>query len=239
MTTILQPIDIYTFGPAWGIPVPTCTPFGLKVLTWMRLRDLPYRIRVENDPSKGPKGKCPWAVVGGEMVPDSEHIITAIKREHGVPGDELGAERQAIATATRLMLEDHYHQIWEHELFVYEGGWKEGFKFFDSFPPGVRVLIRTLARRALRKQLIARGMGRHSHEQIVQMGVTVLDAVDELLGDDPYFFGEEPFEIDACVFAFMALTKWIPVDSEVWEHFHGLPRLGRYCERMLARCFSS
>ena len=52
-----RPIDVYTFGPAWDIPVPTPSPFGLKVLTWMRMHDVPYTMHVENNPGRGPKAR--------------------------------------------------------------------------------------------------------------------------------------------------------------------------------------
>lgn len=238
MTEDTKPIDVFTFGPAWGIPVPTSSPFGVKLLTWLHLHDVPYRMHVENNPAKGPKGKCPWAVIDGETIGDSEHIIEAVARGRGIADDDgLDTHQQATATAIRLMLEDHYHQVWEHEVFVYAGGWTRGLEFFDQYPPVVRVLIRNLARRQLRQQLVARGIGRHSHAQIVEMGVKVLDAVDELLGDDPFFFGDAPTTLDACVFGFLALTKWVPSSSPVWEHFHRQPRLAAYCERMRDRFF--
>lgn len=233
-----RPIDVYSFGPAWDMPVPTPSPFGLKLLTWMRLHDLPYTLHVENNPGKGPKNKCPWAIVDGTIIGDSEQIIAAIKTRRGIEGDtELRPEQVAIATTTRLMLEEHYHQVWEHELFLYEGGWERGIEFFDQLPPVLRIVVRNVMRSQLRKQLYARGLGRHSHEQIVQMGIADLDAVDALLGDDEYFFGDEPTEIDATVFAFLAVTHWTPVRSPVWTHYHSRPRLSGYCERMLARCF--
>lgn len=233
-----RPIDVYTFGPAWDIPVPTPSPFGLKVLTWMRLHDVPYTMHVENNPGKGPKKKCPWALVGGELIGDSEHILSAIAKRRGIERDAgLSREQLALATATRLMLEEHYHQIWEHELFIYEGGWKRGIEFFDQLPPGIRVVLRNVVRRQLRNQLFARGVGRHDHAQIVELGVQVLDSIDTLIGGDDYFFGNAPTDIDAVVFAFMALTQWTPVRSELWEHYRSLDRVNAYCDRMRQRCF--
>jgi glutathione S-transferase len=81
-------------------------------------------------------------------------------------------------------------------------------------------------------------VGRHDHAHIIRLGILDLDTVDALLGDRPFFFGETPTDIDATVFGFMALTHWTPVPSPVWDHFRALPRLGAYCERMLARYYS-
>lgn len=233
-----RPIIVYSFGPAWGTPIPTPSPFGLKLVTWLKMRDVPFELRVENNPGKGPKGKCPWAVVDDETIADSEVVIATVRAKRGIPSDtQLSAQQLATATATRLMLEEHYHQVWEHQLFIHEGGWKRGYEFFDQLPPVVRVLVRNIVRSQLRKQLHARGVGRHSQEQIVEMGKANLDAIEGLLGEGPYFFGDEPTDIDATVFAFMALTHWTPVESPLWDDFHARPALVGYCERMLARYF--
>lgn len=231
-------IDVYTFGPAWGIPVFTASPFGVKLITWLRMHDVPYELHVENNPGKGPKGKCPWVIIDGETIGDSQLVIEAVRARRGIPEDPgLTPQQRGIATVTRLMLEDHYHQVWEHELFIHDGGWKRAYEFFDQLPPGLRVLVRNVARSALRKQLLARGVGRHSHAQIVKLGIADLDAVDQLLGDGPFFFGQEPTDLDATVFAFLSLTYWTPSESPVWAHLRALPRLIAYCERMLARYF--
>lgn len=233
-------ITVYSFGPAWGIPVPTPSPFGLKLVTWLRMHDVPFELRVENNPGKGPKGKCPWAVVDGETIGDSELVMATVRARQGIPDDEgLTPEQRATATVTRLMLEEHYHQVWEHQLFIHEGGWRRGYEFFDQLPPGLRVLVRNIVRSQLRKQLHARGVGRHSQEQIVAMGKADLEAVEGLLGDGPFFFGDEPTDIDATVFAFMALTHWTPVESPLWDDFHARRRLVDYCERMRERYYSS
>ncbi len=233
-----QNIAVYTFGSAWGMPVPTASPFGLKLITWLLMHDLPHDVRVENNPGKGPKGKCPWAVIDGETIGDSYLVVERLKAARGLADDALSPRQLAIAETTRLMLEEHFHQVWEHELFIYDGGWKRAYEFFDQLPPGLRVLVRNVARMQLRKQLYARGVGRHEHAEIVRMGVLDLDLIEELIGDGPFFFGDVPTDIDATVFGFLALVHWTPSESPVWAHFHSRPRLGAYCDRMLERYFS-
>ncbi len=236
-TSDARPIDVYTFGPAWGIPVPTASPFGVKLITWLRMHEVAHEIHIENNPGKGPKGKVPWAVVDGEPIADSQLVIEAIAARRGIGEPALSPRELAIANATRLMIEEHFHQVWEHELFIHDGGWKRGYEFFDQLPRGVRVLVRNVARSALRKQLKARGVGRHSHAQIVHMGKVALDAVDALVGDGPFFFGDTPSDIDATVFGFMSLIHWTPAESPVWDHFRDHTRLGAYCQRVRDRYY--
>jgi glutathione S-transferase len=232
-----RPIDVYTFGPAWGIPVLTASPFGVKLITWLRMHDVAHAVHIQNNPGKGPKGKCPWAVIDGEVLADSQLIIEAIADRRGIGEPSLSRRQLAIATTTRLMIEEHFHQVWEHELFIHEGGWKRAYEFFDQLPPGVRVLVRNVARSALRKQLIARGVGRHEHAQIVHLGKVALDTLEELVGDGPFFFGETPSDIDATVFGFLSLVHWTPAESPVWDHFRERTHLGAYCQRVLDRYY--
>jgi glutathione S-transferase len=234
----MSPIDVYSFGPAWNIPVPTASPFGLKLLAWMRMYEIPYALHIENNPGKGPKGKCPWVVIGNERLGDSELVIERLRASAGRDLDAgLTAEQRAIAIAVRRMLDEHYHQAWEHQLFIADGAWPVGKTFFDQLPPGARVLVRNLARSSLRKQLHARGLGRHGERDIIQMGIADIDAVAALLGDKPYFFGDTPTDIDATVFAFLALTQYVPSPSPMFEHVRAQPRLTAYCERLVAHWF--
>jgi glutathione S-transferase len=230
-------IEVYTFGPAWGIPVPTSSPFGLKLIAWLELVGLPYTVRVENNPAKGPKGKCPWIVVdGGEPFGDSELVISRLKAAGARDLDAgLGSQERAVALALRRTFEEHYHQVWEHQLFIEAASWPRASEFFDQLPPGVRVIARTVMRRGLRRQLHARGVGRHSSTDIVRMGISDLEAAEALLGDKPFFFGDVPTEIDASVFGFLALTCYVPCPSPLWDYFKTRARLVSFCERMRER----
>lgn len=238
MMHMSTPIQVYSFGPAWGVPLPTVSPFGLKLVTWLKMVGLPHEVLVENNPGKGPKGKCPWAVIDGETIGDSELIMGRLRERATVDLDAgLEPEQRALALSVRRMLDEHYHQVWEHQLFIDEAGWEQGKLFFDSIPAPLRLVLRSLIRRDLRKQLHARGLGRHASAEIVQMGVDDLDAVDALLGDKPYMFGDEPRELDATVFAFVALSYYIPCPSPLWAHVRERARLTDYCERVVARYY--
>src|SRR5687768_13732716 len=143
-----RPMEVFSFGPSWGIPVPTCSPFGLKLITWLKMYQMPFVMRVENNPGKGPKKKCPWVVIDGEPVGDSELIIERLKREATIDLDAaLTPSERAIALGVRRMFEEHYHQVWEHQLFIDDAAWRRGSEFFDQLPAWIRVVVRTLARR--------------------------------------------------------------------------------------------
>ena len=104
-------------------------------------------------------------------------------------------------------------------------------------PIPLRWLVPTVLKRAFGKQLHARGMGRHSEDVIIEQGKADLDALAELLGDQPYLLGDRPASIDACVFGFLGVSLYVAGDNPLYQYGASLDNLMRYCERMRARYF--
>ena len=238
MATPSDSIRLFVLGTGWGVPLPSAAPFPMKLATWMRMAKIPFEIVVENDPAKGPKGKSPWVELDGEPIADSSIIIELLGKRHGVNLDaHLTPQERALAVTVQRMLEEHYHQCFEHQLFFGKGGPERMQAFADSMPIPIRWLLPTVAGRAFKKQLHARGMGRHSDEVIVAQGKADLDALSELLGDKPYFLGHEPASIDACVFGFLGVTVYVEGDNPLFRHAASYENLMRYAERMRGRYF--
>jgi glutathione S-transferase len=232
------PIKVFAFGSGWGLPFATGAPFPLKLATWLRMADLPFEFVVANDPGKGPKGKSPWIEYGDVRMGDSSLIIEYLGDRFAVDLDaHLGATQRALALAVQRMLEEHYHQCFEHQLFFGRGGDERLREFAASLPVPLRWLVPTVLKRAFAKQLYARGMGRHSEEVIIAQGKADLDAVSELLGDNAYFLGSQPSSVDACVFGFLGVSVYVAGDNPLFRHGASLDNLMNYCERMRARYF--
>ncbi len=231
-------IKLFAFGTGWGLPFTTSAPFPLKLAAWMRMAEVPYEFIVENDSSKGPKGKAPWIEYGTVRMGDSALVIDHLRERFDVDLDaHLNAGQRALATAVQRMLEEHYHQCFEHQLFFGKGGPERIQEFAATMPIPVRWLLPTVLGRAFTKQLHARGMGRHSEEVIIAQGKADLDALAELLGDQPYFLGDQPSSIDACVFGFLGVSVYVAGDNPLFRHGASHENLMRYCERMRTRYF--
>lgn len=229
---------LVTLGPAWGLPFQSSAPFPVKLETWLRLAQIPYTGRVENNPGKGPKGKSPWIETAEGARGDSELIIRWLKETRGVdPDAALDDGQRAQGLAWRRLFEEHYHQIWEYLAFLTPAGRAAAAEWFAQLPALPRPLIRALMERGLRRQLHARGVGRHAHEDIIEMGQDDVDAAATFLGDKPYWLGAQPSTTDCTAFAFLALTIWTPSISPVHERARGHDNLVAYCERMGHRLF--
>jgi glutathione S-transferase len=232
-------IRLFAFGTGWGLPFTTSAPFPLKLATWLRMADVAYEFVVANDPSKGPKGKSPWIEYGdGVRMGDSTLIIEHLAERYRIDLDShLNANERALALSLQRMVEEHYHQCFEHQLFFGRGGQERLQEFASSMPIPIRWLVPTVLKRAFGKQLHARGMGRHPQEVIIAQGKADLDALAALLGDKPYFLGENPSSIDACIFGFLGVSVYVNGDNPLFQHGASHDNLIRYCERMRLRYF--
>ena len=231
-------IRLFAFCTGWGVPFNTSAPFPLKLETWLRIAGIPYEFVIANDPNKGPKGKSPWVEIGTEVMGDSALIIETLEGRLGINLDaHLDAQQQAIAVSVQRMLEEHYHQCFEHQLFFGKGAKERLQEFAATMPIPLRWLVPTVLKRTFTKQLHARGMGRHSEEVIIAQGKSDLDALSVLLGDQHYFLGDQPSSIDACVFGFLGVSLYVAGDNPLYTYGASIENLMRYCERMRARYY--
>lgn len=232
------PIRLFAFGTGWGIPFPTSAPFPLKLAAWLRMADVPFEFVEENDASRGPKGKSPWIEWDGVRMGDSSLIIEHVAARQGIDLDaHLTPGQRAIGVAVQRMLEEHYHQCFEHQLFFGAGRDDRigAFKEMVGFP--ISLVLPLVIKRSFAKQLHARGMGRHDEAVILAQGKADLDALAELIGDKPYLLGDQPSSFDACVFGFLGVSVYVEGDNPLYRHAADNSTLLRYTERMRARYF--
>jgi glutathione S-transferase len=233
----MSPLRVFVFSAGFGLP--TTGPFALKLEFWLRLAGLEYERVYEDDTRKGPKGKNPWIEIDGEPMADTELIIKHLSAERGIDLDShLTDEQRAVALATTRMVEEHLHQVLEYELFIHDAGWDLMSDFMDeSLPWGLRAVVKTYMRSHFRKQLHARGVARHAPEEIAEMGRADLDALEVLIGDGPYLFGDQPCTADASVFGLVAPLVYVPAEAPVMEHASSLDNVRTYCERIIKEWF--
>lgn len=225
-------LAVFTFAGAWGLP--STGPFALKLLKWLEIAGIPYRQEIENNPGKGPKGKNPWIELEGERIGDSEVIIALLAQRSGFDIDAgLDVEARARGHATGRMLEEHFHMVLEWELFVHpEGGAHIAREIAAAAPPVIAGAMTAMFRRHFRRQLIARGLGRHSDAVIAAKGIADMAALEALLGDRPFIGGVRPSMADVSAYGLVApMAKW-PMQTPVADHIKGRPTLMRYIDRM-------
>jgi glutathione S-transferase len=229
------PIRVFTFGPAWGLP--TMGPFGLKLIACLSMLGVPFELVRADDARQGPKRKSPWIEDGDVRLGDTELILAHLERTRGLRLDaDLDPARAARGLAIRRLLEEHFHQIFEHELLLRGDGFevlKEAMR--GSVPALVFPFVAGMMRRSMRYHLFERGIGRHTAAEIEAMGRADLDALVALLGDQPFFLGDAPTKTDASAFGLLAVTIRSGIPGPVASYARSRPSLVAFVERGSAR----
>ena len=232
-------IVLHQFAPAFGLP--NASPFCMKVETWLRIAGLPFTLDNRASPLKAPKGKLPYIDDDGEAVADSGLIIAHLVRRHRVdPDAALDAAERAVATAFTRLLEEHLYWAAIYTRWIDDAGWQLTREaFFGRMPAPMRQLVPMLVRRNMRRQLWDHGLGRHSRDEIMTLGIADLDAVADFLGDKPFLMGDQATTVDATAYAFLANLLWVPLDSPLRAHGRRRTNLEAYCQRMRAAWFEA
>jgi glutathione S-transferase len=231
-------IILHQAPAAWGVA--NISPFCLKLESYLRMTGVPYTARAA-DFRRAPKGKIPFIEEEGKVLGDSQLIIEHLKRQQGDPLDaKLNAEELAKGHAVRRMLEESTYWHIVYVRWATEDGWQTYRPIFEAlFPPVVGKVVPSLIRRKILQSLHAHGLGRHQHEEILELGKADVSAVATMLGDKPFLFGEHPTSFDAVVYAFIASIIAFPVDSAFKRHTLEQQNLVRYVDRFQQRYFAN
>jgi glutathione S-transferase len=232
-------IKLYQFNLAWGLPNPS--PFCMKVETYLRMASLPYEAINNAVPFKAPKKKLPYIEDGTRLVADSGFILKYLRLTYGDILDEnLSDHEKARAHALIRLFEENLYWVVLYYRWIEESIYSETKKvFFGAVPPIMRGLVASRVRKGIRKALYAQGMGRHSRDEIYEIGKADLRAVSMWLGDKPFFMGATATSVDASAYAFLANILLPPLKSPLQDQGVCLPNLWAYCERMKTKYYET
>jgi glutathione S-transferase len=108
---------------------------------------------------------------------------------------------------------------------------------FESVPAIVRPFVVSAVRGRMKKLLWMQGVLRHSDEDIIESALRDWRAVLKVLGDEPFFFGDDPSGLDAIVFGALATSMLTPIESPIRDFLRSQPAFVAYADRMRARFF--
>lgn len=225
-------IKLCQFPPCWNLP--NASPFCMKLETYLRMTGTPYEVVTYDNPAKGPKGKMPFIIDGDKRIGDSDLIIHYLKNKNGdVLDAHLTPEQQAQALAFKRLIEEHLYWATAYSRWLDPAGWavvREAY--FGRMPGLLKKFVPELIQKKMKKAMELHGIGRHTPEEIYQMGKDDISAISHFLAEKPYFLGDKPSSLDATAYAFIANLLEPPVESPLKKHAGTLPNLKAYCERM-------
>jgi len=225
-------IKLYQFGPCWGLA--SGSPFCLKVETYLRMAEISYEVHVLNDPRKSPKGKLPFIKDDTKVVADSSLILDYLKNKYGDTLDvNLTKDQKTNALAMQRLVEEHLYWAVLYSRWFEEANWQIVKEiFFKGVPAIMRNFVAEKIRKKMKNDLYAHGIGRHSRDEIYQMGMADIAVLAEGLADKPYFFGKAPTSFDATAYAFIASIFKPPLVSPLKDYVNSLDNLKQYVNRI-------
>jgi glutathione S-transferase len=235
--TPLSQLIVHQIPSAWGLP--SAGPFSLKLEAYLRITGIPYETVFDATPFKGPKGKLPWIEHEGRKLGDSGFIITYLEQRFGCnPDAGLSPAERAIALGVRRLMEDDLYWTLVHDRWMIDDNWRLTRQtVLGMIPTPARQVIAPIARRGVRRQLAAQGMGRHTREEIHAIGARDIGAISDFLGDKPFLMGETATEVDAVAYGMLANILLVPIASPVRDEGLRRTNLVDFLERFRQRYF--
>lgn len=216
---------------------PNGSPYPIKLELFLRAAGIEYINDFTHVVSK--KGKSPWMTVNKEAVADSQLCIEHLLKLF--PDKDLNAHlsdrEKAVAKGMRSILEDNFYFVGVMRRW----GNKDSVEhlFNEILPPfhGPKFLM-PLIKRQVSRRLVAQakgqGIGRHTEEEILELGKKDLKAVSDFLADKPFMMGEKFSEVDCSTFGFIVCLLCGVKEDDPLKSFaeKDLPNLKEYAERI-------
>ncbi len=230
-------IELYKFVPQFGLR--DASPFALKLETYLRLAGLEYNTNEIMDPTQAPKAKIPYIVDGDQTIADSSLCITYLKDKYGDPlGTGLSPQQHAIGHALITMLEERTYWVIVNTRWMDATYQKITLKaWFGMIPEPAFSEVTAGVIQEMKTTLHGHGIGRHTDAEIIGFGLADLAAFENVLGDKPYLFGDNPSEYDASGYGFLANIMAKPFPTLMSEYIASSKTLAAYIERVAAKAF--
>jgi len=229
-------VTLFQFAPCFGIP--NASPFCLKVETFLRLADIPYKVEEIQNPGSAPMGKLPFIDHVGQKVADSTLVIDYLREAFPEKTSSVPTLGSASDYAVKVMLEEHLLWIGLRYRWLDPELWpviKEGF--FKGMPALARKFVPELVRRKMKRDLKGQGIGRFSEVELLDLAKRDLQALADYLSDREYFSGNKPGELDCTAFGMLANIYFVPSKKELAEFAVSLTNLKIYSDRMSKKVF--
>jgi glutathione S-transferase len=225
-------ITLYGAGEGFGLP--EISPYVMKTEVQLKMAGLGYR-KVRARPHEGPKGQLPFIDDGDVRIGDSTFIRGYLERTYGLDFDEgLSARRRAEAWALERMLENQlsWFGVWSRWL-IPENFEKGPASFFEG--ASERLSQQLKADALARVGAIVHGVGvtRHREPEMLALASRSLAALQVVLGDQPYLFGQRPSGVDATALGVLTLLLSPWFESPLRRQAEKFAPLVAYVDRMM------
>ena len=224
-------LKLTVFPPAFSEI--TGSPFAVKAWCMMEQSGQPYSVEVSPDPRKAPKGKFPVLHHGDKAIPDSDQIRDYMEQTFGIDFDKgLTDKQRAISRSIIRMTEEHLY------FAIYANRWQVDAHwpitrdiFFGDIPAILKTFITNKIRKGALQQIRGQGMGLHSLGEQMERARKDILAIETLLADQPFLFGDVATAADYSVVPMLKAASAFPIENELGTMMKSHPTLMAYIAR--------
>jgi len=229
--------ELLTYRAAFGQP--SGSPFCVKAMCLLNMSGVAWRRVDTGTPRRMPYGKMPVLRDGARLIADSERIRIFLEQEAGARFDAgLGATELAWSRALIRLAEEHLYFLLLHDRWAVDAVWEKlRHVYFAAIPAPVRRPVTGLIRRDVVSALRAQGIGRLAPADRMARAEADLSAVETLVADWPFLFGETPTAADASVGPMLAAAAASPAETPLSRRVTGSTALNGYVERVSAALY--
>lgn len=223
-------LTLHQSKPGYGLP--SISPFSLKLELFLRAANIDYR--VSHAMRKTPKRKAPFIEYKGQYLGDSTLIMNRLVKDFSVSMDDHLSDREkAQGYLICRALEEGYYFCGLYANWQVTENW---VRYRDvvlaTIPRWIRVPGAGFFRRRFLKSLYMQGTGRHGYEDVQAFGLQYIQAIELLLGQNDYLFGDKFTTYDCTVYGFIARGLRAPNDSSMSQFIASSSTLKNYCRRI-------
>lgn len=230
-------ITLYAFEPALGLP--SGSPFVVKAMILLKMAEQPFGIEIIADPSDAPKGKLPYIRDDGETIADSDLIRQHLEQRYEADFDrDLTSKQRAQGLGLQRLAEEHLYWCGMYHHWQIDNHWpviKE--MFFGMLPADQQDIAANEVRAQVLRDLHSHGMGRHSDQEMLMFAEADLRALSDVLGDQPFLFGDKPTAADAAIAPQILMISEDPFEAPLNDLVAAKPHLVVYGKRVLGHFF--
>ncbi|WP_158085641.1 glutathione S-transferase family protein [Henriciella aquimarina] len=222
---------LYGWGPMFDCPSPS--PYVMKSEIQLQMLDIEFD-RAFADLDAVSKHKAPYVEDEGEIIQDSNFIRAHFERKTGRSlNDGLTPRQQALSWALERMVEGHLNAVMAGERWLNDANFEKGPTLFfaDVTEPQRQAVIDEI-REGMRKTRWESGIGRHAHEEQLQLAAWDLAAIAAQLGEQAFLLGDEPTVADASVSAVLVSCATPYFETPLVDLVQSHSNLPGYIRRM-------
>ncbi|KAK0427754.1 hypothetical protein QR680_010409 [Steinernema hermaphroditum] len=225
-------VYLYQFPPARVVP--NLSPFCLKVHTYLKAQKVPHEV-VSTYRMRSAKGLLPFIELNGQQIADSQLILFLLQKNFNIK-ENLSTEQAAVARAVDRMVDGsmfftllYPKMVWNTEKYIHRD--------VTNIPlPGfvTNIIAKSFVKK-VKRRFGGLGYGRFSKEELRDVLRRDLEAIDGILGNKKFLFGDKPVIPDFTLFGHLATSYYLPYRQPIGDFLDDeFPRVLNHMLRMRA-----